>query len=126
MSKIKYSYNNHPEVVYGFVWEDTKGKLLEIISAPNIATVGCRYFVAHADLAKFYTLLPVEKWLVLKEWSDGTYSVTGKDHEQNRDYPFASEKEAIDFVECEIKAILCWPNSEFRDGKYVFKAVKIG
>lgn len=103
---------------YEEVWKDSTGVLLEVIKNPTgLSNPRERIWVSNYIFKSNYVELIPEKWIVLKEWSDGHFTCDCE--------AFNSKMEAELWMASQQNYLGRVSTSDYGKGKYVFKVVKV-
>lgn len=117
MRKFKLKGSN-PPVEYVEVWTDPgKGMVLEVTNGAHGA-IGHRVYQTLLDIQRLYEEIIPEKWIVLKEWSSGTFHC-------QYPRPFKTKADAEVYVANEESMLGKIHYSDFASGRYVHKVVKV-
>lgn len=116
MRKFKLKNNNYAE--YAEVWTDPgKGMVLEVTNGAHGA-IGHRFYQTLLDIQHTYEEIIPEKWIVIREWFTGSI-------ESDIRLPFRTKADAEVYVANEEHKLgkICY--SDFAQGRYVHKVVKV-
>lgn len=107
-----YDVTNVGGRVYTEVYSDRKGVLVQWEDRDD-----ARSWVSNYTIENLYVEIIPEKWIVLKEGSDGHFTCDCK--------AFSSKLEAECWIRNQQNALGMVSTSDYVKGKYVFKVVKV-